>query len=268
MSGSPGWLDANREFWDERVPLHLGSDFYDVEGFRAGRDTIPRHHVVELGDVCGQNLLHLQCHIGLDTLSWARRGARVVGLDLSQAAIEAARDLNQALDLDAEFVVADVYDAAEALRGRTFDAVYTGRGALCWLPDLDRWARTVAGLLRPRGVLYLEEAHPFHEILDDDDLTIRRDYLGSERMVFEDPGSYADPDAPTVHNRRYEWVHPLGEVISAVADAGLRVDLVREREGIWWQRWPFMERREDGLWHLPAGMPRIPLRYSLRATRA
>ena len=157
----PEPMEANRRQWDERAPLHVASEFYDVDGFRAGRSTLRAVEVEEVGDVTGRELLHLQCHFGLDTLSWARRGARVTGLDFSESAVEAARALADAEGIDAEFVCANVYDAVAALSGRTYDVVYTGIGALCWLPDIDRWAATAGALVKPGGSLYVFEHHPF-----------------------------------------------------------------------------------------------------------
>lgn len=161
--------DWNRDWWDERVPIHVGSEFYDVESFKAGRDPLGPFEVAELGPVEGRTMAHLQCHFGLDSLGWARRGARVAGLDFSRPAVEAAAELARELGLDAEFVCADVHDAAEAFGGRRFEIVYTGGGALNWLPDLDRWAGVVAGLLEPGGTLYLVEFHPVTFAFADDD---------------------------------------------------------------------------------------------------
>jgi SAM-dependent methyltransferase len=145
------------------VPVHLASSFYDLTAFRAGADALRPFEPTEAGDVIGKRLVHLQCHIGLDTLSWARRGALVSGLDFSVPAISAASELG----IEASFVVSDVYDAVAAFGGRQFDIVYTGIGALVWLPDILRWARAVAELLAPGGFLYLVEGHPFGQILDD-----------------------------------------------------------------------------------------------------
>jgi SAM-dependent methyltransferase len=160
------WRALNRANWDDRVPVHLASSFYDVAGFRDGASTLRPFELAEVGSVAGRSLVHLQCHIGLDTLSWARRGALVSGLDFSAPAISAASSLAVSLGLPAEFVVADVYDAVAAFGGQRFDIVYTGIGALVWLPDVPRWARVVAGLLAPGGFVYLAEAHPFAQILE------------------------------------------------------------------------------------------------------
>ena len=149
------WREANRSNWDERVPIHVSGEFYAVAGFKAGEERLRPFELSEVGSVTGKDLVHLQCHFGIDTLSWARRGARVVGLDFSAPAIEEARRLADELGLEADFVQSDVYGAVEALGGRDFDVVYTGLGALNWLPDIRGWAGVVASLVRRGGFRYV-----------------------------------------------------------------------------------------------------------------
>jgi SAM-dependent methyltransferase len=254
------------------VPIHTGSDFYDVEGFKAGGSSLRPFETEEMGPVDGKRLVHLQCHFGLDTLSWARQGASVVGVDFSQPASEAAQGLADELGLDARFVASDVYEAASALEGERFDIVYTGLGALNWLGDLGRWAGVVASLLAPGGLLYLAEFHPYAEVFGDDELTVERDYfqdVGGER--FEGPaGTYADLEAKTVNNATHEWTHPISQVLTAVLDAGLRIETFHEHDYTLFQAWPMLERHADergvgDVYRWPAGHPRLPLIYSLRA---
>jgi SAM-dependent methyltransferase len=259
------WRAVNRALWDERVPIHAASAFYDVDGFLAGSSTLRSFELEEVGDIAGLSLLHAQCHFGLDTLSWARRGARVTGLDFSTPAIAAARKLAAAADLDAEFVEADVYDAVDAVGARRFDVVYTGLGALNWLPDVQRWARVMATLVAPGGRFYLAEFHPFAAVFADDDLTVAYPYFHAEPFVWDEPGTYTDRDAQTVHNRSIEWNHGLGAVISALVAAGLDVQFVHEHDHTLFARWPFLERAGDGTYRLPSGTPSLPLMYSLLA---
>jgi SAM-dependent methyltransferase len=260
------YLEVNRASWDERVPIHARGEFYDVASFKAGEERLQQFELLEVGDVSGKDLVHLQCHFGIDTLSWARRGARVTGLDFSAPAVEEASKLAAELGLDADFVRSDVYEAVAALDGRTFDVVYTGRGALNWLPDIERWAGVVAALIRPGGFLYLAEFHPFTEVFGDDDLTVEHDYFqGESPQVWDEPGTYADFDAETSHNVTYEWRHPLGEVVSAVISAGLTVELLREYDYTMFPRWPFLEKSGFDTYRPPEGTPRLPLMYSLRA---
>ncbi|MEU9113599.1 methyltransferase domain-containing protein [Streptomyces sp. NPDC048483] len=271
-TGPDGWREANRAMWDERVAIHTASDYYDQDGFRRARDVIRDFEIAEVGDVTGRTLLHLQCHFGQDTLSWAHRGAaHVVGLDFSEPAIEAARDMAAELGYGpdrASFVAADVYDAAEAVPDASYDIVYTGIGALNWLPDLVRWAETAASLIAPGGFLYLAEFHPLCDALDEaTGSRITYDYFSRAPWVDETPGTYTDFDAPTVNNRSVEWQHPLGDVITALAGAGLRIDFLHEHDMTMFERFGALRRTDDGYYRFPDDRPRIPLMYSLKAGR-
>ena len=258
---------ANQARWDEAAPLHAESALYDLAGFRAGRDCIRPFEHHELGSVAGRELLHLQCHLGTDTLSWARHGARVNGLDFSPNAIEIARTLAADCRIEADFWCADVYDAVRALGGRTYDIVYTGIGALGWLPDLEPWARVVADLLRPDGVLYLVEIHPLVIGMVHDGRTLTQDIFEADYTAWiEKGGTYAAPDAVFEHTVTYERVHALSDVITAVLDAGLRLELFHE-QSYTNAPWPWTERSDDGYYRLPTGWPRFPLTYSLRARK-
>ncbi|MFG2539938.1 class I SAM-dependent methyltransferase [Streptomyces sp. NPDC048511] len=266
------WREANRARWDERVPIHAAGDYYDLDAFLAGRDVLRGFEIAEVGDVTGKTLLHLQCHIGLDTLSWARRGAaQVVGLDFSEPAVEVARGLAGSLGLSQEraaFVPSDVYDAAEAVPDSAYDIVYTGTGALNWLPDVPRWAEVAASLVAPGGFLYLAEFHPLTDCLDDETgSTVTYDYFSRDAWVDESPGTYADSDAATVHNRSVEWQHPVGEVVSALAAAGLRIEFLHEHDASLFARYPALVRHADGFYRFPADRPRIPMMYSVKASR-
>jgi SAM-dependent methyltransferase len=254
MATTPSdWRAVNRATWDERVPVHVSGPFYDLPAFVAGRDSLQNFEAAEVGDVQGRTLLHLQCHIGLDTLSWARRGAVVTGLDFSAPALETARDLAARIGVaTARFVAADLYDAVDALDARTFDIVYTGFGALCWLPDIARWARTAAALVAPGGFLYVAEYHPFADVVADDGRTVEQDYFLRDPIVVDEPGSYADPDGRTAETLTIEWRHGLGDVVSAVAAAGLRIE--------------FLHEHDSGHFRLPAGLD-VPLVYSLLARK-
>ena len=272
--GADEHLELNRAHWDERVPIHIGSAFYDVDGFRAGGSTLRPFEVEEVGDVTGKRLAHLQCHFGLDTLSWARAGASVAGLDFSGPAVDAATGLAEETGLDARFVHADVYDALDALGGEPFDIVYTGLGAINWLPDLPRWASVVRSLLADGGFLYLAEFHPLTWVFDEDTETIAFDYFHDPKGVSfsgeEEKGTYADLDAETRNNTTLEWAHPLSDVVAAVLGAGLRVELLSEHDYTLFPRFDDLELDEDFLtagvvYRQPAGKPRLPLMYSLRA---
>jgi SAM-dependent methyltransferase len=261
--------ELNRRWWDERVPIHTASDFYDVEAFAAGASALRPFELEEVGDVAGKRLLHLQCHFGLDTLSWARRGASVVGLDFSEPAVDAANGLAARTGLDGRFIQADLYDAVGALAGERFDIVYTGLGALNWLPDLRRWAGVVEALLADHGFLYLAEFHPFTDVFADEDLTVDGDYFHepSGIRIEDDGGTYADLSASTTHNATHEWAHPISEVIEAVLGSGLCIELFHEHDYTLHPRWPHLVAAPGGIYRQPEGSPRLPLMYSLRASR-
>lgn len=270
VSGSEEWRELNRAWWDERVPIHVGGDFYRADAFVADPEASTLHSfdVEEVGDVAGRSLVHLQCHFGLDTLSWARRGARVTGLDFSPAAVAAAADTATRAGLDADFVVADVYDAIEALGGRTFDVVYTGLGALNWLPDVARWAAVAAALVAPGGLLYLAEFHPIHQVMADDDLRVENPYFHDGPMEWDEPGTYADLTADTRANRTHQWTHGLGAVVSSVVAAGLAVEQLHELDYTLFPRWPFLVRDPAArVYRMPEDRPSLPLMYTLRARR-
>jgi SAM-dependent methyltransferase len=264
------WRRTNMAWWDERAPAHAAADStYDLDRLVAGHDDLRPFEDDELGVVDGLDLLHLQCHIGTDTVCWARRGARVTGLDFSATALAAAATLAERCGVSLELVRADVHDAVAALDGRSFDVVYTGVGALNWLPDLPRWARTVCDLLRPGGVLYLVELHPMWMALGDDGRTIREDAITGAYRCWDEPqdGSYGAPGVTFEHQATWERLHPLGDVLSAVLGAGLTIELYHE--------WPFtpaptpwLVAGDDGLHRFPDGMEPFPLLYSLRAGRS
>lgn len=264
---------ANRANWDDRVPIHWDSPVYDTAGFVADPGRLSDAVAFDaraVGDVAGKRLLHLQCHMGKDTLSWARLGADVTGIDFSEPAIEAARRLSAESGTPGRFLVAELYDAPQAVP-ETFDVVYTGVGALNWLPDIARWGRVVAGFLAPGGLFYIREGHPVLFSLDwrdDRALDIRYPYFETiEPVADDDPGTYAGPGT-VAHARTYEWGHGLGEVVTALLDAGLVLDSLREHRELDWQGLPQMILGEDGMWRLPEGQrDLVPLMFSLTARR-
>lgn len=265
------YLEANRQHWDELVPVHLASDFYGVSSFKAGSTTLAAVELEELGDVRGKRLLHLQCHFGLDTLSWAREGAVVTGIDFSQPAIEAARALAAETGIDARFIASDVYELPDELDER-FDIVFTSKGVLFWLPDMSRWAKVVAQMLRPGGTFYMFEFHPLLGIFDKPegvtDLFVRYPYFAPPTpLVFEDDGSYADRSATLVHRRTYTWPHPVSELITSLIAAGLRLDWFHEFPFTVERFFPFMEAMEGDAFRLTKHDGSVPLMYSVKATK-
>ena len=262
---------ANRELWDELAGIHAESAFYDVDGFLSGRCTLMPLECQELGDVAGRRLLHLQCHFGLDTLSWARRGAIATGVDFSPRAIDLARGLAERAGLNAEFVCTNVYDLPSVLEGQ-FDIVFASYGFICWLSDFPRWARIAAGYVRPGGVLYLVEHHPFSVVFDSspdaEQLDVVFPYFHREEpAAFEADGTYAGPTKLKRPRMSYEWSHPLGDVVSAVAATGLRIEFLHEFPFTNYRALPYLHRGADGWWRLPDAGDTVPLMYSLKATK-
>jgi SAM-dependent methyltransferase len=270
MTQDPSWREKNRAMWNAKTPLHVNSALYNVAGFQAGALSLKALEIEDLGDVKGKDLVHLQCHFGKDTLSWARLGARAVGVDFSEAAVQAARKLAQEIAVQAEFVLSDVYDAPAALKYRKFDIVYTGVGALCWLPDMERWGKVVFDLLKPGGQLYLFEFHPIRWIFDPAETRepVMRDDYFSPAEGFPDGGvTYADGSIPAAATPTVQWNHPLGEVVTALVSAGLRIDSLRELDWSVLRDWEIMEPAGDRMYRMPKGRPSLPLMYVLRAHR-
>lgn len=264
----PEWLSTNRALWEEMAAVHPTTDLYDVQGVVDGRDDLRPWEPEELGEVEGLDLVHLQCHIGTDSVGWARRGARVLGLDFSAIALRAAAELSNVCDLEVEWIESDVYDAPEALGGRAFDVVYTGVGALGWLPDLTRWAGVVHALLRPGGVLYLYELHPMWVALVEDGRTVCQPAIGADYLCWDEPDrtSYAAPGQPLAQTAGWERLHTLSEVVSALLAADLEIELFHEHDATPAPT-PWLRRGTDGLYRFPDGVFPFPLSYSLRARR-
>jgi SAM-dependent methyltransferase len=264
------YLAVNQALWDSWTQYHVLSQFYNLAEFKFGRDYLHPIILDGLGDVRGKSLLHLQCHFGLDTLSLARLGATVTGADFSEEAIKTARALTTEVQLPATFVHSNLYDLPLCLTGQ-FDVVFTSQGALCWLPDLEGWARVIAHFLKPEGIFYLVEAHPFALLFDKRssaaELYLRERYFrGPEPMRKEEQGSYAVRDAP-IQSVSYIWLHRLGDIIGSLLRAGLRLTSFEEYPFMSWGFLDCMEQRDDGMWQLPSGKGDIPLMFSLQATK-
>jgi SAM-dependent methyltransferase len=267
---------VNRANWDDRVQAHAASAGYGLDAYVA--DLAHLSHVVRfdlplLGDVAGLRGLHLQCHLGTDTLSLARLGATMTGLDFSARALEQARRLSATAGPAVEFVESDVYAAVDALGGATFDLVYTGVGALCWLPDIALWARTVAALLRPGGRLFIREGHPVLWSLDYDRtdglLVLSEPYFEqAEPQIYEDLGTYVDTDVQFTHNTTHEWNHGIGEIVTALLQAGLTITGLVEHRSVPWEalrgRMTLIPGDE---WQLSDRPERLPHTYTLQAVR-
>jgi len=272
---SEDWRNLNRLNWDERVAIHLDADIYDLTPLREGRGRLNPIEEAELGPVSSKRILHLQCHFGRDSLILAQQCAEVVGLDFSERAIDAARKIAAEIGLSsqARFVLSDVYDAPIAIEEPgAFDIVFVTWGALCWLPDIRRWAEIVAHFLKEGGFLYLAEGHPTALVFDDaaagpDGKPGRfAPYFHREPLRMNDPRDYADPAVHLKNSRTVEWIHPLGEVVTAMLDAGLRLRWLHEHDRVPWRMFAELEDSDGGLYRWPAE-PWLPLAYSLRAEK-
>lgn len=270
-----GWREANRANWDERVAIHLAAPSYDLAPLRQGRGRLYPIEEAELGPVVGLRVLHLQCHFGRDTLTLAQRGAMAVGLDFSTPAIATARRLAAELGLEdrARFVQADLYDAPRALaEPAAFDRVFVTWGAINWLPDIAGWTRVVAHFLKPGGELYLAENHPAALVFDDD--AAMPDgrpgwfvpYFGGQAFVGDSGLDYADPQARLRNRRTYEWMHPLGQIVSSLIAAGLAVEWLHEHDSVPWPMFRSLVEDGQGMYRWP-DRPWLPLAFSLRAVR-
>jgi SAM-dependent methyltransferase len=271
----PEWYRANRANWDERVSVHVGPGGYDLSDLRAGRGKLNAIEEAELPPVEGKRLAHLQCHFGADSLTLAQRGAEVVGLDFSAAAIEVARQLAGELGLThrARFVHADLYDALEVIPPpHRFDMVFVTWGAICWLPDISRWARIVAALLRPGGSLYLAEGHPTAYVFDDATRSpdgmpgLSAPYFSHEPVVDTEGYDYVDSNARLANATIYNWIHPLGDVVTGLIASGMTLDWLHEHNAVPWHMFKVLVKDTSGLYHWP-DRPWLPLAFSLSAIR-
>ena len=264
----------NQLNWNDRAAIHFKDEAggYRVRAFPDGADTLHDIEHEEIGDVKGLRIAHLQCHFGIDTLCLARRGASCVGLDFSPVAIAAARELQRKTGLDASFAEGNVYDARRLIEGQ-FDLVYSTWGTIGWLPDIFGWAKVVSSLLKPGGRLYLLEGHPAAMVLDEHTPELRPRYdwrtPRAQPIITDDDTTYTGDTAKIAHTATYEWLHPLSDIINAVIGAGLTIDALNEHEKLAWQFAPIMVP-VDGrrrMWVLPHGFPRLPLSYSVQATK-
>ena len=265
----------NRASWDERAPAHAASPGYAFDRFVADPahlSDVVRFDLPRLGDISGQRGVHLQCHIGTDTISLERLGAEMTGLDFSPASLDQARALAAATGSDVDFVESDVYDAALVLEPASFDLVFTGIGALCWLPDVRRWAGVVALLLRPGGRLFIREGHPMLWSLADNRpdglLVVDFPYFEQvEPLVWDEASTYVPTDVTFTHNLTHSWNHGLGEIFTALTEAGLTVTSLVEHDSVPWEALPAQMVQQDGEWRLRERPQRLPCSYTLQALR-
>ena len=267
----------NKANWDERVPAHVASADYEVEKFVADPTHLSQvvaFDLPRLGDLAGLRGVHLQCHIGTDTISLARLGASMTGVDFSAPAVRAATELARRTGDDAVFVESDVYAAADAVGLEAFDFVFTGVGALCWLPNVSRWARVVAAVLKPGGRLFIREGHPMlwamQDMMEDKLLVVEHPYFEIDQpMVFDEPGTYVQTDAEFENTVTHEWNHGLGQIVTSLLDAGMTVTGLVEHDTVPWEALPgLMHKVGENEWQLADRPERLPHTYTLQAVKA
>lgn len=259
------YFEANRDNWNQRTKVHKASSFYNREGFKKGASVLSDIEITEVGDVKGKSILHLQCHFGMDSLDWVRRGATVTGIDLSDEAIKEAILLNNELSLNAKFICCNVYDTATYVK-ENFDIVFTSYGVVGWLPDLKSWATMINSLLKPGGFFYMAEFHPVVWMFDDDFTHIKYSYENKEVIATENEGTYTDRSAD-IKGKEYSWNHSISEVVNALIDAGFRIEFFNE---YMYSPHPCFRNSvelEEGKWGIKGLEEKIPMVYSVKAVK-
>ncbi len=259
------YAEINRSLWNGKTEIHVKSDFYDVENFKKGKSSLNYIELEALGEVKGKSLLHLQCHFGLDSLSWARLGAKVTGIDLSDKAIEYARSLNDELGLDAEFICSDIYDLKN-VSGKKFDIVFASYGIIGWLPDLDKWAEIISHFLNPGGTFYMVEFHPFLWMFDKNYEKIIYSYFDRGPIIEEQLGTYAEWDSEFRH-LSCEWCHSLSEIISSLMKHGLKLESFEEYPLSVYNCFNKAVKREHGHWEIEGLEDKLPMMFSVKAIK-
>jgi len=261
------FFETNKETWNKKVAFHKDSDFYNVPSFLEGKTSLNSLELNELGNVNGKSLLHLQCHFGLDTLSWSRLGAKCTGIDISEEGIKQAKVLNEKIGANTTFIESNVYDVSENVTGQ-FDIVFTSYGVVGWLPDLIIWAKIIAEKLVKGGVFYMAEFHPIIWMFDYLKKPIEMAYkYSNDGAVYEEyEGTYADQKADII-SKEYFWSHGLGEVITALTNAGLHIEFLHEFYESPYDCLPNMIKNENGNYVFKDSKNLFPMLYSIKATK-
>ncbi|MBA4154395.1 bifunctional 2-polyprenyl-6-hydroxyphenol methylase/3-demethylubiquinol 3-O-methyltransferase UbiG [Flavobacterium sp.] len=265
MENIPDYININKETWNKKTAVHVASDFYNNEAFLNGKSSLNSFEIDLLGDVSHKKILHLQCHFGQDTLSLARLGAKVTGIDFSDQAIEKAKEYSKQLDLDASFICCDVYDTPNHLDEK-FDIVFTSYGTIGWLPDMDKWAAIVSHFLKPSGTFVFVEFHPFIWMFDNDFKEVFYNYFKSEPIIEEEMGTYADKKASLIQ-KTVSWNHSLSEVVNALIQNGLSIHSLNEYDYSPYNCLNGMEEFETGKFRIKIFENKVPLIYSIKASK-
>lgn len=259
------YIEVNRNLWNKRTEVHLGSAFYDIEGFLKGNTSLKEIELALLGNIAGKKVLHLQCHFGQDTISLVRMGALATGVDLSDKAIESARELAEKADVEATFICCSIYDLRQHL-DEQFDIVFTTYGTIGWLPDLGKWAEIISFFLKPGGKLVFAEFHPVVWMFDNDFNEIAYNYFKADAIIETESGTYADK-AADLTLESVSWNHALGDVVSNLILQGLEIDSLLEYDYSPYDIFGEMTESESGRFRVKKLGNKIPLVYSILATR-
>ena len=265
MSKNKKYFEINKATWNEKVKVHSKSEMYDLEAFKKGKSSLMPYEVKALGSVEGKSLLHLQCHFGQDTLSWSRLGAKCVGVDLSNEGVKLAQQLNEELNLDAEFVCCNVLDTSKYVKAK-FDIVFTSYGTIGWLPDLKPWAKMIAERLKKGGTFYIADFHPIVWMFDytSGKPIMKYGYMQDEVIYEEYEGTYANQSSKMI-SKEYGWNHGLGEVVTALTKAGLHIEYFREHDESPYDVLPELVKTETGMYVTKVKL--YPLIFEIKATK-
>jgi SAM-dependent methyltransferase len=278
MENYDQYFQANKELWNKRTAAHKDSSFYDLEGFKKGENSLSPIELNEVGNVKGKSLLHLQCHFGMDTMSWSRLGAKCTGVDLSNDAIQLAKEINDELSLDAKFICCNLYDLhpqntetskappLEGLGEVSFDIIFTSYGTIGWLPDLDKWAQIISYYLKPGGLFYIADFHPVVWMFDDDFTHIKYYYENRELIETEDYGTYTDRNV-SIKGKEYGWNHSISEILNALIKEGLEIKQFNEFNYSPYPNFANSTEGEKGKWYINGLEGKIPIVYSIKAIK-
>ncbi len=259
------YYEANRRLWDKLASVHVKSDFYNQSSFLEGKSSLKDIEMNELGEVRGKSMLHLQCHFGQDSISWAKKGAKVVAVDFSEGAISIAKDINEKLKTQVDFICCNVYDLPNHVKDK-FDIVFTSYGVINWLHDLDKWAKLIADYLKPGGVFYMVEFHPILWIYDDNFDKIEHPYQSeAEPIMLASGTSYADLE-DIVDQKEYCWNHGIGRVMNSLIDSGLKIEFFNEYNYSPYKTFRDMTEFEKGKFVINKFGYRVPHLFSIKAS--
>ena len=274
MENDEHYFEANKTSWNKRTAVHKDSAFYNLQGFKQGNTSLNKIELQELGDVKGKTMLHLQCHFGMDTMSWEREGAIVTGVDLSDEAIKLAKEIAAELKLNAKFICANIYDLTAPSKipslggdlGECFDIVFTSYGTIGWLPNLDKWAAIISHFLKPGGIFYIVDFHPTLWMMDENFEHIKYNYFNTAVIAEENTGTYTDRNAP-IKNDEYNWNHPFSEIFSALLNNNLRIEQFNEFPFSSYNCFSNLEQGADHMWRIKGMDEKMPMMYSIKAAK-